>query len=53
MAIRSSRCAVCGQQAYRNRYGQMLRHTVRIIGDRIGDKGHIEVCAGSDRGARP
>lgn len=53
MAIASARCAVCGQDAYRNKWGRMMLHTRIIQGDDIGARPQPEVCPGSDAGARP
>lgn len=49
----SARCAVCKQQAYRDKSGRMMLHTVQVVGDKYGDPLRAEVCTGSDRGARP
>ena len=51
------KCGVCGEQAYRNKSGQMLLHTrygahaPRRNGG--GTYATAEVCPGSTRGARP
>ncbi len=53
MAARRDRCAVCGQEAYRNKYGRMMLHTIQVVSDQIGSKVVPEICSGSDLGARP
>jgi hypothetical protein len=49
--ITPSRCSVCSQPAYRNRWGAMLMHTRLDPG--FGLFGRPVICEGSDRGARP
>lgn len=51
--ITPARCAVCGNQVGRDRHGKMLMHTRIVVGDEFGAKPKAEICAGSDRGARP
>lgn len=46
-----ARCAVCKQQAYRDKNGRMMMHTRTEY--ESGRPPIAVVCEGSDRGARP
>ena len=46
------KCPVCGENATRNKRGQLLIHTRTVYTGRYGAKSS-EVCPGSTKGARP